>query len=1030
MKKFLLVFVLFFTVGLSGAYAQTRTLTGKVVNAGDKTPVIGATVIIEGTSSGAITDNDGMFMIANVHGEVKLNVSYVGFEEKTVTVPATQTNVLIELTSSSIAMGDVVVTGYGNYSKKAFTGAAQNVDMSEVSDVPALSVANLLSGNVSGVTVNMNQGGPGSTESVRIRGRGSINAGNDPLYVIDGVPMTTSSSKALDFGGGGHSTLASVNPNDIASMTVIKDAAAASLYGSRAANGVIVITTKQGQAGKTRINVKGNWGFSDMAINWRPQLDGPARRELLYQGLVNEQLYKKNPATPEEAEAYADKEIKKYAEEPWSGWTNWRPLLFRKGFYQNYEASISGGNENTKFYSSVSYTDQQGIAIGQDYDRITGRLNLTSKAGRFTFNANTMFSFSEQESVASYTSTFSYGAPFTCYAWFCSPSQYPYLKEPDADGNRFSRDFPAGGNLNPLEQRQYSTNPSKNYRTMVSGSAAYNILDGFDIKETFAYDIINERTETWYDPRGDAGKATNGWMRRYTTQFSRMTSQTHLTYRNTFADKHYIDVLAGYEIEEQPYYWMFAQGKDFSSPYLSEIKNAADRDGGDSGFTNTRLVSYVAKADYNYDGRYYIAGSYRMDGSSRLSPKTRWGSFWSVSGSWVISNESFVEPISDILSLAKIRASYGVNGTLPKGYYEYMGLYTFGNDYNYADQGGMDLTQVENDALTWEKNYAFDIGFDLSLWNRLNVSFDWYNRDTKGLLISKDVSRTSGFTSLYQNLGEMNNEGIEFSIDGDIFANRELNWNLGLNLAHNKNTLMRLDGAQNSMIWYYNINQVGQPYISFYMKEFAEVNSETGEAMYYLNDPIYDTEGNQVGYDKTLVTYGDAKQKIVTDKRADPIISGGLNSTLTWKGIDFSFLLTFQLGAHVYDGIIYQFSTQNDLYGGAVPVYYDITKMWKESGQKDAELPMFKRGRPTDEYSDKHLMSTDHLRLKNITLGYTFPSRWMNKIGIDRMRVYASATNLLTWKNKDCVVDPEAYNYISFESPNLKTVTFGIDITF
>lgn len=1031
MKKFLLIFFLLFTVGLLNVSAQNRTLRGKVINGEDKKPIAGATVIVAGTSNGGITDNDGMFEIPNIKGEVKLDVSFIGFETKIVAVAPTATNITVDLKSSSLAMEDVVVTGYGNYTKKSFTGSATNINMGEVADMPAVSIESKLAGNVAGVTVSTNQGGPGSVASIRIRGRGSINAGNDPLYVIDGVPMMSGDGGSFDVGGGGASLVATINPSDIASMTIIKDAAAASLYGSRAANGVIVITTKQGKAGKAQVNLKADWGFSDMSIDYRPQLSGPDRASLFYTGSYNQQIDKKK--TPEEADKTATEFVKKNASMPWSGWTDWNKELFRKGFYQNYEASISGGNEKTKYYTSFSYTNQEGITQQQELERYTGRINLSSQQGRFTFTAGALFSVTDQGLAPTDTAIFGYGTPIVCAAWYCSPSQYPYEKQTPteiAEGSprKFSTWFPAGGGVNPLEQQgmnEYGTNFN---RTMMTGSAAFNILKGFDVKEIFSYDVNNERSYVWYSPLSSAGMSENGSMQYYSSQRAKLTSQTQLTYKRTFADVHSVDVLAGYEVEDNPYATQYSLGKDFASPDLNEIKNASNTEGSWSGKSNNRLVSWVAKADYNYDSRYYIGASFRRDGSSRLAPETRWGNFWSVSGSWVISNEKFAQ--NDVLSLAKIRASYGVNGTQPWNYYDYMGLYTYG--YKYAGINGMDMSQVFNEDLTWEKNYATNVGFDVSLWNRLNITFDWYNRDTKDLLIYKDVSNTSGFSQVLKNMGEMNNKGVEFAIDGDVISNQNLTWNLGLNFAHNKNTLTNLDGNQTEIIGWQNVKRVGQPYYSFYLKEFAGINPDDGEPMFYSNKPIKEIiDGKEVttGYKKNLVPYDGADQIIMDKNPADPKLVGGFTSNLTWKGLDFSFTLTYSLGGYIFDNIMYQFATDGNLTGGAVPIYHDASKMWKNPGDV-AELPRFVLGRPTDELSNQHLMNSNHLRLKNVTLGYSLPKRWTNKIGMERIRFYGSASNLLTWKKKECVVDPEAYATISFESPNLKTVTFGVDITF
>lgn len=1054
MKKFLLIFFLLFTVGLLNVSAQSRTLKGKVINGEDKRPIAGATVIIVGTSNGGITDNEGMFEIPNVKGEIKLDVSFIGFETKVMPVAPTVTNITVDLKSSSLAIEDVVVTGYGNYSKKSFTGAATNVKMSTVADMPAVSIEGKLAGNVAGVTVSTNQGGPGSTSNIRIRGRGSMNAGTQPLYVIDGVPMISGTMGTLTSNGGGNSVLASLNPSDIASMTVIKDAAAASLYGSRAANGVVVITTKQGQAGKAQINVKTNWGFSDQSVNYRPTLNGPDRRALLSTGYENYYSIDKGLSGDALALAVKDKIYgRKYgpdgpesptdqpggvANEPWSGWTDWNDLIYRKGFYQNYEASITGGTEDVKYFASVSYTDQEGIVRPQAYDRLTGRVNVTAKKGRFTFTGGALFSSTKQTAMIGSTSTFAYASPIVHAASYSSPSQYPYLNPDDRLNHtgeagydkhkavNYSHYFPKADGFNPVEEIAGIDYENAYNRTMMTGTAAFNILKGFDIKEVFSYDILNERSYAFNSPDYRSGRDDRGNMTRVANKLAKMVSQTQLTYKAMFADKHSLDVLAGYEVEDNPWENLSVTGKDYDLASLKEIRNAAKTEGY-SETSNNRMVSWLAKADYNYDGRYYVGASFRRDGSSRLAPETRWGNFWSVSGSWVISNEKFAQKC-EALTLAKIRASYGVNGTQPWEYYRYLGLYSYG--YKYADKQGLVLSQLDNSSLSWEKSNAVNLGVDLSFWNRMNITLEIYNRDTKDLLMDKRVSQTTGYEKVLKNMGSMNNKGIEFAINGDVISNENLNWNIGLNFAHNKNTLTGLDGAQKEIVETWRVRRVGETYDSFYLKEYAGVDPTTGEPRYYSNKPSkWDAEGNPTEYRRDLVAYDKADHTFVKGKNGDVKLSGAITSDFTWKGLDFSFMLTYTLGGYIYDGIRYQFATDDNLFNASVPIYYDESKMWKNPGDV-TKFPVFKYGREKDEYSDLHLMNSTHLRLKNITLGYSLPQSWMKKAGLGKVRVYASATNLLTWKSKDCVVDPEATMSMSFEVPNTKTVTFGIDLTF
>ena len=436
--------------------AQTLKVTGTVTSSEDGLPVVGASVLVKGTTVGTVTDIDGNFNIPNVPENAKtLIVSFIGMKSEEIAVAPTLNVVLRPDTE---LLDEVVVTGYGNFMKSSFTGSASSVSTEKLKDVPSISVQDRLAGSVSGVQITSTSGQPGAVASVRIRGMGSINASNEPLYVIDGVPMLNGNVSEFSYANSGNSLLATLNSNDIESMTVIKDAAAASLYGSRAANGVIIITTKRGSAGKTQFNVKADWGMSDMAIDYRPILNGYERREILYLGLKNYML--NNGRSMDEAVAYADSKIDGYAAEPWSGYTDWKDVLFRNGVHQNYEVSAQGGSEKTRFYTSFAYTKQDGITNVSGYERFTGRVNVNHKADRVSLDASAMFTNSTQNVNNEGTS---FASPIMCYAMTASPSTFPY----NEDGS-FSTVFPALNGANPVQTETYNYNLSVVNRFMGS----------------------------------------------------------------------------------------------------------------------------------------------------------------------------------------------------------------------------------------------------------------------------------------------------------------------------------------------------------------------------------------------------------------------------------------------------------------------------------------------------------------------------------------------------------------------------------
>ena len=441
--------------------AQVSQVAGTVTSSEDGLPIVGASVLVKGTTVGTVTDIDGNFSILNVPENAKtLVISFIGMKSEEVAVAPTLNVVLHPDTE---VLDEVVVTGYGNFKKSSFTGSASNVSTEKLKDVPSVSVQDRLAGSVSGVQITSTSGQPGAVASVRIRGMGSINASNEPLYVIDGVPMMNGNVSEFSYANSGNSLMATLNSNDIESMTVIKDAAAASLYGSRAANGVIIITTKRGSAGKTKFNVKADWGMSDMAINYRPILNGAERRDILYLGLKNYML--NGGKSEQEAIAYADSKIDSYAAEPWSGYTDWKDVLFRKGAHQNYEVSAQGGSEKTHFYTSFSYTKQDGITNVSGYERFTGRASVNHKADRVSIDASAMFTNSTQNVNNEGTS---FASPIMCYAMTASPSTYPY----NEDGS-FSTFFPALNGANPVQTETYNYNRSVVNRFMGSIGATW-----------------------------------------------------------------------------------------------------------------------------------------------------------------------------------------------------------------------------------------------------------------------------------------------------------------------------------------------------------------------------------------------------------------------------------------------------------------------------------------------------------------------------------------------------------------------------
>ena len=1011
MKRKLMLLLACLFVGIGLVTAQTQKVTGVVISEEDGQPVIGASVLVKGTQIGAITNVDGDFTLLNVPSSAKtLQISYIGMQTQEVAI---KPNLKVVLKPDTEVLDEVVVTGYGTFKKSSFTGSASNVTTEKLQDLPSISVQDRLAGSVAGVQITSTSGQPGSVASVRIRGMGSINASNEPLYVIDGVPMLNGNVSEFTYADSGNSLMATLNSNDIESMTVIKDAAAASLYGSRAANGVIVITTKKGSAGKTKIGVRADWGMSNMAIDYRPILDGKQRREILHLGFENYAKYTLG-YDAEQAAALANKNIDEYAAEPWSGYTDWKDVLFRNGSHQNYEVNAQGGNEKTRFYTSFAYTKQEGITNVSGYERFTGRANVTHQTDKVLLEANAMYTNSTQNVNNEGTS---FASPIMCYAMTASPSTYPY----NEDGS-FSSNFPALNGANPIQTETYNYNRATINRFLGSMAATWTIWDNLKLKEAISYDFNQNNERIWWDPRSNDGRSSNGVYQRVMGNRGQLNTQTQLSYNKSFG-LHNLDALVGFETEDYKYDYLYANGNQYPS-YLPEIENAGDSRAS-SHVERYRMTSFLGRINYDYNNKYYFSASYRRDGSSRLSRESRWGDFWSISGSWRLSEEAFMQDIKHVLTDAKLRVSYGVNGTQPTDLYDYLGVYEFG--YNYAGNGGSAEARFDNPNMKWEKNYATNVGLDVTLWNRLSITAEWYNRDTKDLLMSKNISavpgviNSSGGATMLMNVGSMRNRGVEFEIKSTNIQNKDWYWSTSLNFGHNKNTLLKLDGEQNEMIDGIAIHRIGEAYQSFYAYEYAGVDPETGSEMFYIN--------GEDGSRETTIHSNEANKVIIGSP--DPKLTGGLTNFVSWKFIDLNFTLTYSLGGHAYDAATWLQSNGGTYnYVGNVPAYYKIEDTWKQPGD-NAKLPLFAYGNK-NTVSSRWMMPTDHLRLKNLTIGFTLPSNLSKKAGINKLRAYISGNNLLTWKSKDLYVDPETHvdGLCYFETPALRTITFGIELGF
>lgn len=1001
---------------------QTVEVKGKVVDKSGN-PIVGATIAVKGTTRGTATANDGTFALKVLPNDKTIQASFIGMKTQEMAVPHNGIPLNIILEDDARMIEDVIITGYGSYKKSAYAGSASTVKTDVLKDVPTSNLNQMLQGVTPGVTLTGASNQPGSAAHIRIRGLGSFNASNDPLYVIDGVPINAGNVSTLD-SDGGFDIMSTINPSDIENLTVVKDAAAASLYGSRAANGLILITTKKGKSGKPSFYFKSDWGYTDLAMNYREIMGGQERRDVIFEGLVNSGLegYAKDANNillpkmkPDEAVKYAEANVDKYAPKPWNGWADWKDLLFRKGFRQNYEVSASGGNEKVKYYSSIAFTDEKGITYQSNLNRITGRLNVNYQISpKLELSANVLFAQVEQD-------VNSEGGSYTSPIYSSRNTVTPSTPAYNQDGT-YATWFPRNGGRNPKSTADLNFNRESINRAFNTLAATYSINKDLKLKSTFSYDYNIAKGKSWADPKTSDGAKDNGIAEKSYADRKYMVWSNTISYIKTFGEKHNFDAVIGYEIDSRDKDDLSGTSKNFANPNLNEIGNGAIPFSVGGYPTQNRMVSYISKVNYNFSNKYFLGASYRLDGSSKLHQNYRWGNFWSISGAYRLSSEEFMKNFNSINDL-KVRASYGVNATLPSNLYGYYGLTSFGRDYN--NMPGIAESQMGLDDLSWETSYSTNLGLDVALFKFLNVSVEWYQRKTKDLLIDKPVSLSTGFSSVLTNEGEMLNSGIEIEIKSANIQKKNFTWTTSLNLAHNRNEILRLDGIQTQIPSGNQIRKVGEAYNTFYLREYAGINPSNGKPQFYTN--TIDKDGNLV----KEITEDWQKANPIVWKSAAPKVTGGISNYLNYEFIDLGFTFSYTLGGFSFDNAGQKLEHGGSQPDANIPVYY--RDRWKKDGNNSKyERFIINNPSPMSSWSStRRIHSTDHLRLKNITLGASLPTNWISRMKLNKARLYFSANNILTWAAYGDY-DPEVPEdgSVYFETPALKTLTFGIELNF
>ena len=1043
MKK--LIFIFLSVLLVNAGMAQTR-VTGTVTASEDGSPIPYAVVLLKGSRGvGTNTDADGRYSISDLPSNAVLIFSYVGYKTQEIPV-AGRTVVNVEMETDALALDEVIVVAYGTSTRGTFTGAASVVKADAIKDVPTLSFENAIGGKIAGLQITTLSGQAGSTSSIRVRGIGSMNASNEPLYVVDGVPVVSGNVSQM----GNYTTsnvMNTINPNDIESITVLKDAAASALYGSRAANGVIVITTKQGKKGKPMVNFKASVGFTpSFATDNYEAASTDQQIEMYYENFWNAGVYYEGD-TYEEASAGALSQLNKrfnkhgyiftapdntvnsltVTGERAGQYYDWESELFRTAVFQSYDVSVSGGTENSNYYTSFSYTNDLGRSVINGYDRITGRINFNQKIGKFVdFTTNMNLSSSEKEG---FNDTRALGNNYFLQSrnllWgMYWPTDY-------VTGDPWTARYGSYA-YNPVYYNTQWENWSKTQRVLASESVNIQILPELNLRSVLSFDNTQTFDHLYYSALHFSGSSVGGSVTENSNKINVLLSSTTLNYNKTFAGVHTVGALAGWEVAKNQTDYMRSTGTNLPTSALHTVATAGKLDAS-AYYWGSTLASFLSRLEYNYDNKYYLSGSFRRDGSSRLGPETRWGNFWSVAGSWRIDRESFMEGLSVISSL-KLRASYGVNGTLPTANYGWRSLTSY--DSKYMEQPGGGVSTIADAGLSWETSYTYNVALEFGLFEqKLTGTLEYFDRDSRNLLQDVPISTVTGFSSTLRNVGEINNRGIEMELYGQIMKSGDFIWTAGLTASRVKSTVTKLYGGQN-IIWYEPtggdsrtkfIYKEGESTLAIYGREWAGVERETGVNVWFLNNdatPDLTIDGRPATYD-----YTQASEKILGD--AHPKLFGGFNTDLEWKGVSLSLNFIYKLGGYTYDAAGRDIN-DDGYYWERIMSLDAYENRWTPEN-KDAKYPqrVAVDFEDVNQKSSRHMHPADFTRLKSITLGYNLPASVVSKVKMSGARIYFNGANLLTLAAYK-VYDPEVNEYGSrgWEMPIGKTYTFGIEASF
>lgn len=983
-------------------FAQTKKITGTVYNSA-KEPLVAASVVemkvqndsdelknanYTPTTNGTFTLGDGTFELEVTENQSALEISYIGY--KTLIVPITTLSTYsIVLQPDAISIQTVVVTvPYSKQKKETYTGSLSTVSSATLSNSTESSFDKALQGQVPGVVLSTASGQPGASSQIQLRGTGSISAGSEPLIVIDGVVMYSGETTQS---GSGSSILSSINPNDIESISVLKDASATSLYGSRGSNGVIMITTKQGKKDKSTYTYSTTQGVGMLAMNNFELLTADQYKQLQTEGMKQAGMAQEDIAA---------------ALQQQTGNTNWFDEVYAPAWYQTYEFTSSGGNDKTTYFLSSQYKDEEGIVQGTDLKRFSTRINIQNVANPVcTYGVKFNPSFTNQH-VTDAPGVLA--SPVTA-SFLASPTQ-PVFNGSDYN---FDNSF-----YNPAGLLALNKNYNKSSRMLGSAFITLNLSKKLVWNSLVSIDYLDTKEEIYRHPQTPDGALYNGSAEQFFTDVTTRSTTHTLTWNKSIANTHNVQLLGGVEAESMTKNLSSIKASNFPVEDVETIFAASKMEGMDSKQFESSMLSAFSNMQYNYKSSYFLSASIRADGSSKFHPNHRWGTFWSVGGSWIVSNEEWMKELTPI-SFAKLRASYGTSGNANIQDYAYMQLYEFAKNYN--DEPGSIPTQIGTEDLTWEKNNTANIGVDVQVHKRIDISLDAYHRKTYDLLLLVPIPSISGYTHQFQNVGAMTNKGVELMVQAQVYKRDNMQYTTAITLAHNTNTITELysPNTNDTIVQGTKIRTEGHSFQSFYLAEWAGVNSADGSPMWY------DANGE--------LTKDYNKARKVLAGTADPKLTVGWNNTVQYKLWSCGMVWYYNYGNLIFNQLQTELQSDGALWGKNQSK--QALDYWKAPGDAATNPKLVQNNSSnSNEFSTRYLESGSYLRLKQIQVSYTIQPKEASKAAhyrIQQIQLNVQANNV--WVLSSFTgLDPEtrANGVYYFDYPKQRLFSGGVSVRF